>query len=124
MIHKFKATYSNVKWRNNVGRKGETTSYVPMGFEEFYTRKLNEFCARLRSIVFDTVYIVGQERQCRCGCRIMVRQCGYEQDRCVRCVPIRSRDSKAMALMIKEYPDPKVCAKEWRPPKKETSQRF
>ncbi len=101
--------------------RGETNSYTSNSFDELYTRKLNEFCARIRALIFDTVFVASVARSCHCGCRIMIWIGGYKADRCIRCYKVKSRDAEQFDMLLREYPDQQECYQEWSPPKREPS---
>jgi ribosome-binding protein aMBF1 (putative translation factor) len=114
----------NIKRRNNVGRKGETTGYVPMSFEEFYTRKLEAMRVELKDIIYGAIpYVVSETYACkRCAGRLKLHMDGKIY--CLMCQPLPTHWSKQqkerVAQIMEQYPDPDAARSEWNPPRKET----
>ncbi len=102
-----------------MGRKGETTGYVPPSFEEFYTRKLEALQVMLKGIIRSgTPYVVYDERY---ACKVCHGRIKLYTDGLIFCLVCGqmpsnwSQDCKDhVAQIMQRYPYVDECAQEWR----------
>ena len=100
-----------------MGRKGETTSYAPPSFEEFYTRKLEALKVQLKSVIYDGLpYTTSEQYACKvCHGRIKLHMDG--RIFCLTCaLPTTWRPAirDRIEAIMQEYPNAEQCAQEWR----------
>ncbi len=101
-----------------MGRKGETTGYVPSSFEEFYTRKLEALQVRLKNIIYGGLpYVTNEQYACKvCKGRLKVHIDGRIY--CLKCRQMPGYWTQAIKdrieAIMQAYPDVEECAQEWR----------
>jgi DNA-binding XRE family transcriptional regulator len=109
-----------------MGRRGGTTSYAPMTFEEFYTRQLDTLKVALKDIIRAGLpFVTSPEYACKkCARRLKLYTDG--QTFCLMCDPLPaywSKETRARVTTILEgYPDRSHLRQEWHPTPREQSQ--